>query len=119
MLVPEFAEVVLNHTDPDGLFSSAVFQVGLDVCDACKNLLVLKVPAVRPRSDNNVPLPSSSLIVLKPAVLSPNARPLWNISKLPVVLFTDALTPGTFALENAVATSDKAVPAACTCTPLT
>ena len=114
MLAPELAEVVLNQTEPFGLSSSAVFQVGLFVCFACRNLTPLCVPAVIPKSANSVPLPSSNLIVLKPAVESPKPKPLWKISKFPVVLFTLALTPGTLALVNAVATSDNAVPAVCT-----
>ena len=67
MFAPEFAEVVLNQTEPFGLSSSAVFQVGLAVCAACRNLGPLKVPAVIPNSANR-PDPSSNLIVLVPAV---------------------------------------------------
>ena len=74
MFAPEFADVVLNHTDPLGLFSSAVFQVGLDVCAACKNLTPCLVSAVIPSSANS-PDPSSNLIVLNPAVESPKPKP--------------------------------------------
>ena len=108
MFAPEFAAVVLNQTEPVGLFSSAVFQVGLLVCAACKNLAPFLTPAVIPNSANT-PLPSSNLIVLEPAVLSPVNRPLWNISRLPVVAFTLAVTFTTF-VPIAVATSDNAVP---------
>ncbi len=82
MFAPEFALVVLNQTEPLGLFSSAVFQVGLLVCFACKNLIPFLVPAEIPKSANNVPLPSSNLFVLKPADESPKPKPLWNISKV-------------------------------------
>ena len=75
MLVPELAEVVLNQTEPVGLFSSAVFQVGLLVCAACRNCAPLYVPAVIPNSAST-PLPSSTLIVLIPAVESPADVPL-------------------------------------------
>ena len=84
MFDPLFADVVLCQTEPLGLFSSAVFQVGLLVCLSCKNLVPLYVPAVIP-NEANTPVPSSNLIVLYPAVESPNPKPLWNISKFPVV----------------------------------
>ena len=65
MFAPAFAEVVLNQTEPFGLFSSAVFQVGLLVCLSCKNLVPLYVCAVIPKSANNVPVAeASNLIVL-------------------------------------------------------
>ena len=65
MFEPLFADVVLCQTDPLGLFSSAVFQVGLLVCLSCKNLVPFFVPAVIPK-EANTPLPSSNLIVFVP-----------------------------------------------------
>ena len=70
MFAPEFALVVLNQTEPLGLFSSAVFQVGLSVCFACKNLGPFLTPVVIPSSPNN-PVPSLNLIVPAPPVESP------------------------------------------------
>ena len=117
MLAPEFALVVLNQTEPLGLFSSAVFQVGLEVCAACKNSIPLKVPAVIPKEASK-PVPSSTLSVLAPAVESPKSPPLWNISKLPVTVFTLDVIPGTLALFIAVLTSDNAVPPVAIVVPL-
>ena len=117
MFAPEFADVVLNQTDPLGLSSSAVFQVGLDVCAACKNLGPCAVLAVIPSSANS-PEPSSNLIVLNPAVESPNPKPLWNISRALVEVLMLEDTPGILALLIAVLTSDNAVPPVVTCTPL-
>ena len=84
MFDPLFADVVLCQTEPLGLFSSPVFQVGLLVCLSCKNLIPLYVFAVIPK-EANTPLPSSNLIVTYPAVESQNPKPLWKISKLHVV----------------------------------
>ena len=65
MFDPLFADVVLCQTEPLGLFSSAVFQVGLLVCLSCKNLVPYFVPAVIPKSAKSVPdAPASNLIVL-------------------------------------------------------
>ena len=75
MFAPEFAEVVLNQTEPLGLSSSAVFQVGLFVCFACKNLVACFTPAVIPKPASK-PVPSSNLNVPSPDVESPNAKPL-------------------------------------------
>ena len=58
MFAPAFALVVLNQTEPDGLFSSAVFQVGLLVCGACKNSAPLKTPDLKPMSDKSVHEPA-------------------------------------------------------------
>ena len=64
-----------------------------------------------PKSLNNVPVPASNLIVLSlDTDESLKPRPLWKISRLPVVALTLADTPGTLALVNAVATSESAVP---------
>ena len=109
MLAPELALVVLNQIEPLGLFSSAVFQVGLEVCAACKSWTPLKVPAVIP-NEASTPVPSSTSTVLLPADESPNAPPLWKISRLPVIVFTLDVIPGTLALFIAVLTSDNAVP---------
>ena len=57
----------------------------------------------------NKPVPSLNLIVFAPPVESPKNLPLWKISKLPVVLFTLAVTFVTLD-PIAVATSDNAVP---------
>ena len=46
--------------------------------------------------DASTPVPSSNLIVPAPPVESPSALPLWKISRLPVVLFTLAVTLVTF-----------------------
>ena len=93
MLAPAFALVVLNQTEPDGLLSSVVFQVGLLVCLSCNNVTPLKVPAVIPKSAKSVPVTGSNLIVFVPAVESPSAIPLWNISRLPVTALTEAVDP--------------------------
>mgnify|MGYP006214348537 CR=1 FL=1 len=37
MSAPLFGDVVLNHTEPLGLLSSAVFHVGLFECFFCSN----------------------------------------------------------------------------------
>ena len=100
--------MVLNQTEPFGLFSSAVFQVGLLVCLSCKSFTPFLTPAVIPNSANN-PFPSSNLIVLAPPVESPSALPLWNISRLPVVLLIAEVTLVTLD-PIAVLTSDNAVP---------
>ena len=77
------------------------------------------MPAVIPKSANNVPAAAASnLIVPVPAVESPNDRPLWNISRFPVVLLTLAVTPPAFAELIADATSDNAVPPVVTSIPL-
>ena len=94
MLAPEFADVVLNQTEPLGLFSSAVFHVGLEVCAACKNCTPLATPDVMPNEALS-PVPESNLIVLVPSVESPNAPPLWNISRLPVIDENNIVVPTT------------------------
>ena len=86
------------------------------MCFACKNFTPFFVPAVNPNSAIK-PFPSSSLIVLNPAVESPKPKPLWNISRLLVVLLILEETPAILALLIAVLTSDNAVPPVCTCTP--
>ena len=70
MFAPEFADVVLNQTDPLGLFSSAVFQVGLAVWAACRNLGPWYTPVVIPKLANN-PVFSLNLIDPAPPVESP------------------------------------------------
>ena len=68
----------------------------------------MNTPVVIPRLASK-PVPSLNLIVPVPPVESPSALPLWKISRLPVTLFTLAVTLVTF-VPIAVATFDNAVP---------
>ena len=71
MSAPELGVLVLNHNDPFGLLSSAVFQVGLLACVFCSKETPLYKPAVIPVTVKIVPELFSILIVFAPAAESP------------------------------------------------